>query len=349
MIQTIEIPREGTIPVLVRAPLRRDASLIERVVEEQGILVRAVASAEEITAGLKDHDAVLVCTQEGFTHGLRQALHNLIEDQPAWAQLPVILIVDARQETSVLFGELKELLAQGHVTLLHRPMRPLEFTTAIQNAVLTRRRQLHIRDSLNYEKELQRELNHRVKNTLSTFLAIYHISLSQSDDLADFTERFDARMRALTAVHDLLNNTRDGRRGIDEIARAVLAPYTASKTETDRLTIAGDRLELSREAALSLSLILNELATNAAKYGALSRDAGRVSLDWVTSSGDMVDFRWQESGGPRITAPGRTGYGTSFIQASAQSLRGRAEFDWRPAGLHFALSVPASSLVSGDE
>jgi len=167
--------------------------------------------------------------------------------------------------------------------------------------------------------------------------------MAQSENLPEFADRFDHRVRSLVAVHDLLQDSQSGRRDISEIASAVLSPYLAGSRES--IEIGGPRCDLGRRSAMALALILNELATNAAKYGALSLPSGSVGLKW-SERPSFLEFHWSERGGPKIAAPEKTGYGTRFIESSVQSLGGEHSFDFGRRGLHFTMSIPAHALSS---
>ena len=329
------------LPILVHAPLRRDAELICEVVRERGHEAHVVVSADALPERLEKHDAVLVCTQEGLTRGLRERLEAALSGQPAWSRLPLVLILDRALDNVGAMPEIAPLMVAGDVIVLHRPMRPLAFTTALDAALASRRRQLEIRDHLRLQEELKRELHHRVKNALTTFLAIYRISLRQSRDLEELDRRFGERAEALVAVQTLLDDRRGASGDIRGVAEAVLAPYFGGSPP--RITLEGPDRPVSRRFAFAVSLILNELATNAAKYGGLVTKDGRVAISWAVEG---EDFRldWRESGGPAVERPERTGYGTRFIETSARGLRATSAFDFRPQGLHFSMAGPATAL-----
>lgn len=333
---------DPTVKVLVWAPFAKDEAVIVGALREHGHAAIVPATAEDLSQQLEYHRDVLICTQEGFTHAVRDSLHRVLADQPAWSRLPLLIMVDLHHESEHLNEELRELMTQGLVTILHRPMRPLEFTTAIHNAVTVRQKQLEIRDHIAYQVELQRELNHRVKNMMSTFMAIHRMSLRQSHDLETFAEKFNRRIGALSVVHDLLHQTRDGRRSMEEIARKVLAPYDSE--EGRRIVVEGPPLELSQDSAMSVGLILNELATNAVKYGALSQD-GSVAVLWSADRArDVLRMEWTERDGPKVRPPQNNGYGTRFLKASAASLGGSFELDFRPSGLRAVLTAPLGRI-----
>jgi len=183
---------------------------------------------------------------------------------------------------------------------------------------------------------LAREVDHRAKNALAVVHAI--ISLTRADNITQFVAAVEGRVQALARAHSLLSESRWRGANISEIIQEELAPYRAPPF--DRVRISGMNLSLEPSAAQALALALHELATNAAKYGALSLPSGRVQVAWGLENG-RLELRWIERGGPvpEQTEPG--GFGIRVIKASVEGqLGGEVEFDWRHEGLRCAISVP---------
>lgn len=187
------------------------------------------------------------------------------------------------------------------------------------------------------------ELTHRVKNTLAVVQAIAHQSL-QGDDLPAARAKFDARLAALAAAHDLLTRTQWSVAPLREIVASALAPFGAGQ---DRWTIAGEEVSLPPEKAVALSIALHELATNATKYGALSTAAGRIAVSWQVApakAGERLRLVWQESGGPPVAMPARAGFGSRMIErALAAELDGTASIEFRPEGLTCTVDCPRTT------
>ncbi|WMS43081.1 sensor histidine kinase [Acuticoccus sp. MNP-M23] len=327
---------DASILFLIRAPIRNDAQMIAKVLAQDGI-----ASAEMDGGAdprLFQAGTVLVCTQEGLTEELLETLDAVITRQPAWSRFAMVLLLDGDQEAAAVTARLSGLLADGIVTILHRPVRPLEFRTAVLNATRTRRKQLEMRDHLELQLELRRELNHRVKNTVATFHAIYRMTMRQSETLDDFSEKFSGRLRALSKVHELLFDADRAEPVLRELVGAIVAPYTGDE---GHIVIEGDAVAIDREHALSLALVLNELATNAVKYGALSKGGGTVKITWQQDPVDstFIDLQWEETTGNKIIAPEKDGYGVRFIRSAVAALAGNTSFDYRSDGLFFAMRV----------
>jgi two-component sensor histidine kinase len=186
---------------------------------------------------------------------------------------------------------------------------------------------------------LTRELNHRVKNTLANVLSIVTLTRRRARTLDEFADGLDGRIRALSATHDLLTRSDWGTTPIKAVVEAELAPYTRSGE--DALDLTGPPVELAPNDALSLGLALHELATNAAKYGALSIAGGRVSVRWQLLANDTALLDWRESGGPRVPASRPRGFGTDLLEKIvAHELRSPVELEFAPDGVRCTLKVP---------
>ncbi|GAA0869344.1 hypothetical protein GCM10009116_11800 [Brevundimonas basaltis] len=182
------------------------------------------------------------------------------------------------------------------------------------------------------------ELNHRVKNTLATVQSIAMQTARSHADPRTFAEGFQARLLALSHTHDLL--TRRNWEGADlgDILQHETEAHGASRVSTN-----GPRVALAPAAALSLGMIFHELATNAAKYGALSAQDGRVLVDWSIADPTRPRLKlvWRETGGPPVTAPDRKGFGSRLIERNVRhDLAGEIELDYPSGGLTVTISVP---------
>jgi PAS domain S-box-containing protein len=181
-------------------------------------------------------------------------------------------------------------------------------------------------------EELQRllanELNHRVKNTLATVQSIVNQTLRGAADIESARVATNARIISLAGAHDLLTvRNWSGADVADLVARAV-APFALGQ-----ITLDGPSLDVSPTQALALSLALHELATNAAKYGALSQPEGQVELRWKAQE-DQLNLSWRESGGPHVVPPSRRGFGSRLIEnALCRDLDGRTRLEFAPEGV----------------
>jgi two-component sensor histidine kinase len=162
----------------------------------------------------------------------------------------------------------------------------------------------------------------------------------------EFQKAFSGRIQALAATHNLLLDKSWTSLELRDVIATELAPYI--EETADQVTIEGLDVSVTPRAALAFGLIAHELTTNAVKYGALSRRGGHVTVRAVgrdnEKSGAFV-LEWRESGGPRVTPPGRKGFGHTVITRSLQySAGGGAEFDFDPTGLVCRISIPSEDL-----
>ncbi|MFD1332259.1 HWE histidine kinase domain-containing protein [Methylopila musalis] len=188
------------------------------------------------------------------------------------------------------------------------------------------------------------ELNHRVKNNLATVQALARQTQRSAVDLEDFQTTFNARLMALSRAHDLLMRETWSSAQLIELAAVTLAPFGVA---AGRVTVGGDPVRLSPTAAVTMTMALHELASNAQKYGALSVPNGQVALDWtIGDDGRRLEMAWRETGGPQVSEPARRGYGCRLIERGiVQELGGEARIDFAPEGVACTLLVPLSQKV----
>ncbi|MFC0202771.1 CHASE domain-containing protein [Novosphingobium soli] len=186
---------------------------------------------------------------------------------------------------------------------------------------------------------LTRELNHRVKNTLANVLSIAALTRRRSTSIDDFTESLTARIRALSATHDLLSQSDWGNAALGDIVRSELAPYMEG--QESHVTMSGPTIKLAPNDAMSLGLAIHELATNAAKYGALSTIEGRIHVHWVLLSPELAEIHWREEGGPPVVQPDKRGFGRDLIEKIvAHELKSEVDLRFNPGGVECRLKVP---------
>lgn len=184
------------------------------------------------------------------------------------------------------------------------------------------------------------ELNHRVKNTLTMVQAIATQTFKGVD--AGAREDFEQRLLTLSNVHSLLTDESWESAELHAVIRASLRPHLGGARE--RLAFVGPDLRLRPKGAVALSMALHELGTNALKYGALSVEGGSVSLTWTTDQG-RFRLRWQERGGPVVTQPNRTGFGSRMIERGLSAeLQGEVRIDFRPDGVVCTIDAPLESI-----
>ena len=196
------------------------------------------------------------------------------------------------------------------------------------------------------QRLLVHELNHRVKNILATVQAIARQTFSSGQWDNTARETFEARLLALSKAHDLLTRENWGGADLSQVVAEALAPY-----HRDRFEIGGPDVRVIPRMALALTLALHELATNAAKYGALSVPTGRIAVLWQVRPGDPphLIFRWQERGGPLVSPPTQKGFGSRLIERSlALELAGEVNITYDPAGVVCEVCAPLSDERDAD-
>jgi len=194
-------------------------------------------------------------------------------------------------------------------------------------------------DSERRQRLLIDELNHRVKNTLAAVQSISRQSAKRAGSIDDFRELFEARLIALSQTHNALTRSSWERAQLEELLQQQLGPYPK-----DQVELAGPEVSLAPREALALGMVFHELATNAAKYGALSAPGGCVRLSWKVVAGGarpQLLLDWVETGGPAVTPPSRRGFGMRMVQGAVMGeLGGAADLRFEPGGFHAALSIP---------
>jgi len=190
------------------------------------------------------------------------------------------------------------------------------------------------------EKILVRELQHRTNNLLAVVQTIANKSLTSHGPLEEVKNTFEARLRALARANRQLTRSNWSGVSLDEIVRLALEPFSA-RTDAE-----GPDVILGARDAQNLSLAVHELATNATKYGALSRPEGHVTVRWSVApkaGKTVLKFCWRERGGPVVVAPRHEGFGTALLKAAFQDVR----FDYAREGLSCALELALSNVTTG--
>ena len=188
------------------------------------------------------------------------------------------------------------------------------------------------------------ELNHRVKNTLAILQAIA-VQTFQSASKSE-REKFEGRLGALAEAHNLLSEEKWRGSGLEDVISRVLQPFVLNNP--DRVHMSGPAVPLPPRLAVIISMIVHEIATNAAKYGALSNETGTVRLDWEIiedNGGPKLRWIWAESGGPPVSTPIKRGFGSRLIERSARDqLGGEATVDFLPRGVVYTLVCPLDNV-----
>jgi two-component sensor histidine kinase len=182
---------------------------------------------------------------------------------------------------------------------------------------------------------LAREVDHRANNLLATIQAIVRLTRASSVD--DFRHDLEGRIGAVAKAHKLIAEGEWGDTDLQQLAAAELDAYGLG--EGNRVRLAGPPVPISPRIGQSLALVLHELATNSAKYGALSAPEGYLTLEWAKLPSG-IRLTWTETGGPPVRPPARRGFGTGLVEAVVRGdFSGELSFDWRPAGLICCFSI----------
>ncbi|MDP1875451.1 HWE histidine kinase domain-containing protein [Phenylobacterium sp.] len=188
------------------------------------------------------------------------------------------------------------------------------------------------------------ELNHRVRNILGLIRGLISQSRDGAADVQQFFEVVSGRVQALARAHDQITQHQWGPGSLRELIRSEADAYLAAKA--DRLVLSGPDVQIEPQAFSTLSLVIHELVTNSAKYGALCDSRGQVHVNWKTDASGALDLAWREEGGPVVQIPTRRGFGSTIIERSIpHELGGEANVVFDPAGLQVTLRVPGRFVV----
>jgi light-regulated signal transduction histidine kinase (bacteriophytochrome)/CheY-like chemotaxis protein len=190
------------------------------------------------------------------------------------------------------------------------------------------------------QRILNEELNHRVKNILALIKSLVSQQPESAQNLAQYVETLKGRIMALAFAHDQVVRS-DGGGSLRQLFEAELSPYPATQ-----VALVGDDVGLDARAISVMALVIHELATNAAKYGALSAPSGRVRVNWGLDESGACEVAWRENGGPRVVSPSHSGFGSVLLNRSIPfDLNGESRIDYAPAGVTAHFSVPAAHIL----
>ena len=188
------------------------------------------------------------------------------------------------------------------------------------------------------------EIHHRMKNMLTMVTSIVRQSMRSAQTLEQAENAIAARLIAMSKAHDLLLKA-DWQSA--PLATVIEGAIEQHNTAAGRIQMQGDNIEVASASILPLSLLLNELCTNATKYGALSRDGGIVTLSWeMDERAQTLILRWVESGGPPVTPPTAKGFGTRLIESGIpRQFGGTGQLTFPATGARFELTVPLDRIM----
>ncbi|MFN7024920.1 MAG: sensor histidine kinase [Pseudorhizobium sp.] len=222
--------------------------------------------------------------------------------------------------------------------------RLIRLPAAVERALAEACERVERRRAEQQKELLVRELSHRVKNTMAMVMSLVRRTMKTSNSIDDYVDNLQGRLRAMADAHALLFETNWSEAQLLEVIRRTIAPQdrdgTRFKIRPGLLTL------LSPKSALAISMVVNELATNAVKHGALSNEKGIVEISWERTPEGHVALRWQEVGGPAIRQPESNGFGTTLIDRSIRyELQGEVKLDYSPTGLTCDITFPLEAAL----
>jgi two-component system CheB/CheR fusion protein len=285
-----------------------------------------------------------------FTRAATEIFNLIASDQgrPLTDIVSQIDVTDLRRDVESVIerGETIERPVSHEDERRHYLMRILPYRTrsdAIDGALITFVDVTELRGAEQHLRVLVQELNHRVRNMLTTVGAIASQTVKKSESGADFRRIFLARIQSMAAAYNIVSRESWGEVSLREIAASQLEPYLPE--EPGRASLSGPNMLFKPSAALAFGMVIHELTTNSVKYGALSNDNGRIELRWHVTGGTLI-VRWTETDGPKVKAPRRRGLGSELIEREVSHvLRGAAETKFEPAGVVTTLRLPLDSMV----
>ncbi|WP_210492768.1 sensor histidine kinase [Microvirga antarctica] len=352
-----------SIRALIFAPRGRDSEVACGVLGEALICASACSDLSGLLTEIEQGAGLCVVTDDALVTSDLSPLSAWIERQPAWSDFPFIILTQrgGGVERNPLAARLSEVL--GNVTFLERPFHPTTLVSVVKAALRGRRRQYEARRRLEqvrqaedrlmaalakekrsaeHQRLLINELNHRVKNTLTTVQSLAAQTLRTAKTSAEAGEALETRLLALSRAHNVLTHENWEGAELTDVVSEALAPYRGARDE--RVSFTGPNVRLAPGMALALAMALHELATNAVKYGALSNNAGMVDIVWNVldaPAAPRLALSWTESDGPPVTRPTRRGFGSRLIERSlARDLDGAVHIDFAPRGVICTLNAP---------
>jgi two-component sensor histidine kinase len=239
---------------------------------------------------------------------------------------------------------------EGHFTREHaRAM--TELASFVGIALRMRDAEYRLQEAVLEQSMLAKEMNHRVKNVFAITTGMIRAGMRTARDTGTFAEDLLGRLQALASAHALVSRDpgAGGRQppagGLGSLIGAVVAPHQARSGTEARIRMSGPAVPCGHQAISAIAMVLHELATNAAKYGALSTKTGSVDIRWAAGDDDL-ELLWSESGGPPVAgAPAQEGFGSSLVKKTvAGQLGGSVSHDWTEGGLKVALTLPLGRL-----
>ncbi|TXN27646.1 PAS domain S-box protein [Methylobacterium sp. WL30] len=333
----------------------------ELALERQSALLRTVTDHVSEAVFRLDPDGTIVFANPAVERlfdwtpdelcgrNFHDTLHHHHEDG-AFFPAEACVFVNALREGTPLLGEATVFFRKdGEPVPVECTNMPFHAGGVVSGAVITVTDVTERRRTQEQQQTINHELSHRMKNVLAIVQAIAAQTMRSAPDLTSANETLGARLIALGRAHDILINTKSGGAEMRALAEAALGLH--DDRQPGRFRIEGPPVAVGETAMMSLTLMLHELATNAAKYGALSDPAGSVRLLWrvaYEAGPPTFHLRWEERGGPLVTPPSRAGFGSRLIQRGLSGgSSGRVELSYQPDGVVCTLAAPLAEIEGG--
>jgi two-component sensor histidine kinase len=312
---------------------RRDAEVASQLLTEAAFAVKICADPTALVAELESGAGFALISEEiAAPSAACERMSEWVKAQPAWSDLPIIMLTGRIDEPSRnrVAAALQDRF--GNLNFLERPFHPTTLVSLARTAVRSRRRQYEARSVLARYELLARELQHRTKNLLSVILSIASASLREGGDGGD---ALVARLHSLAKAQDLIFEEGGGGALLDHVVHRIVDGFGA------RVSIQGPPVFLKAGVAQGFALIVHELATNAAKYGALTTHSGHISICWSLNAAveePTVSFTWQEHGGPPAVPPEHRGFGTLLLERAVASDE-PPRLEYGPGGFSYEITA----------
>lgn len=314
---------------------RRLAGFVYSPFNAARFLDAAIDLAEPTELGVRLYDGEARTEHLLVARSLDNVQHERIEQPVTIANRSLLLVVESTAaHTLAPLSMVTLLFGIAVASLLMLLVRLLA-----QQAYEDQARLTIFEEQYSIRNSLTRELNHRVKNTLANVLSILSLTRRRTDDLDEFADSLEGRIRALSATHDLLTQSDWGTIPLSAVIEAELQHF--GQASDHPISLEGPSVELAPNDALSFGLAIHELATNAAKFGALSVSGGSVSVHWELASEGLAEVEWRERGGPPVSDMRGRGFGTELIERIvAHELRHPVQLDFEREGVCCVMRVP---------
>lgn len=331
--------------VLVLAPIGRDAQIAASILETSGISAHICGTLVDVLP-LLDKAKCIVVAEEALLSTDRSAFAAWLQNQPAWSDFPVVLLVMRGTDFDKRLAFLDR-----YLIVLERPFLASSLSNSVRSALRARARQLEVKSYIEQKQEvasrqqlLIRELHHRVKNTLANVRAMMGATARSSGSVDDFIRDFSARIVSLADTHSMLTDDYWQTASLSKMLHAELDHYETM--DNPRILLDGPDVALVADIAIPVGMAFHELASNSSKFGALSLPQGRLSVRWSVDyenngTRQFVNFDWQELDGPKVAPPSRQGFGTTLLEkVVAVQCNAKIELHYYRDGLHFKMALP---------